>query len=310
MAVQYKTWPGLADALGKKLERAVLRKFGTPPVVGWSRGRFDGELIFSDDSKIEYVFKMDSQEDFLDIWMEWDSSKPSGARRDSGTIPIISGPRQFVRWMSSAISEFKPIVRTVTASRAREAYSYGCLLARFPDPVRSEMIKMAKGIPDDDVFEDEDGEFGREDNPHVTVKYGIHTKDVEDVKKALRGWAPVRVKLGKPSVFKNDDFTVLKLNVSGSELHRLNKQICDELKCTDTHPDYKPHATVAYLNKDSDYQQFYDDSLNGKDMVLDELEFSDADGKKHTIKLEGTPETQIAAELLFLARRVLDNGEP
>jgi hypothetical protein len=55
---------------------------------------------------------------------------------------------------------------------------------------------MAKEIPDENLAED-----GREDRPHVTARFGLHTGDADEVKKLVEGFGPVKAKLGKTSLF-------------------------------------------------------------------------------------------------------------
>ena len=63
----------------------------------------------------------------------------------------------------------------------REAYSYSCVMARLPEPLASMIREIAEEIPDSLVHDDGSNEQGREDEPHVTVKYGLHTEDPEEV---------------------------------------------------------------------------------------------------------------------------------
>jgi len=311
MGLQYRTWGGLSGALIRKLERAIMKRFGMPPIVlVRPKGHGEIEFVFSDDSRVRYAFKIDADEEHYDVWLEWDFFKSNGARGDSGTIPIIKGPRQFPRWMSTAVAELKPIVRMVTASYAREAYSYSCLLARFPEPVKSKMIALSEAIPDEFIEDgDDDGELGREDKPHVTVKFGLHTTDPEEVMRVLGSWEPIKVKLGKSSAFNNDKHIVLKMEVSGSDLMALNKHVCSGLENTDTFPVYKPHATIAYLKKNEDdpeyYKKFYDNSLEGTEMIIDELEFATPEGEKTVVALTGNQNQKVARKLVDVACRLI-----
>lgn len=107
-------------------------------------------------------------------------------------------------------------------------------------------------IPDDVLFEDEDGGKGREDEPHITVKYGLLTKVVPDeLKKIAQTTAPFPITLGKVSLFNNPKFDVVKLDVESPALHELNRRVSDAVPHEDTYPDYKPHATLAYVQKGS-----------------------------------------------------------
>ncbi len=69
-------------------------------------------------------------------------------------------------------------------------------LRRGVDKMADAVRAAAAGISDDDLA---DG--GRESEPHVTVKYGLHTSDPEDVRKTLADEPPIRAKCGKTSIF-------------------------------------------------------------------------------------------------------------
>src|SRR4051812_32863703 len=70
------------------------------------------------------------------------------------------------------------------------------------------MRKLGKSIPDRDI-----GPEGRESEPHITVKFGLHFQTpTERMRNALKGFGPVSLTLGKTSLFRNDDADVLKVD--------------------------------------------------------------------------------------------------
>jgi len=193
-------------------------------------------------------------------------------------------------------------------------YSYSCLLARLPEPLASQVRSYGLSIPDERIYDDDDGELGREDKPHITVKYGIHTKDLEKVRKVLKEQRPVKVQLGSTSVFYNDDYVVVKIAVDGDEIRRLNRLVSDSFECTDSFPEYRPHVTVAYVKKDETdphwFNDYLADAFDGREVVLDKLTFSVPSGQKYTINLEGKPVEEdtmksAAKKLLKVARELI-----
>lgn len=144
-------------------------------------------------------------------------------------------------------------------------------------------------IPDEALYTDPaDDSYGREDHPHVTVKYGLHTEDANDLRRLLKDEPPVTVKLGKLSIFPGKDGTpydVVKADVDAPDLHRLNAKLSAALKVTDTHPDYKPHVTLAYVKKGEGRKFAGDDSLEGKRLVFDAVTFSSSNGERAEVKL-------------------------
>lgn len=129
---------------------------------------------------------------------------------------------------------------------------------------------------------------GREPDPHITLKYGLHPDaPLADVAQALKGEGPVTAKLGRLSVFSNPDGDVLKVDVSSPDLHRMNAKVSEAVPTTDTHPQYQPHVTVAYL-KPGEGAQYVGKSLpgvTGKTVTFNSVTFSPHEGEKAEIPL-------------------------
>lgn len=144
--------------------------------------------------------------------------------------------------------------------------------------------ELAAKIPDADLAGD-----GREDRPHVTVKFGLHTNDVEDVRRVLANERPITVTLGKTSTFPpsagSDGAEVVKVDVHSPDLHRLNAKIAGALAHTDTHPDYKPHVTLAYVKAGLGQKYTGDTSLEGRRLTVHDVTFSGKDRSEISIPL-------------------------
>lgn len=175
-----------------------------------------------------------------------------------------------------------------------ETHSYSSTQIQLPPETAAGVTAMAAKIPDEDLAPD-----GRETDPHVTVKYGIHTADVEKVREVLANEPPITVTLGKTSFFPNGESgsgDVLKVDVDSPDLHRLNAKIADALEVTDTHPEYVPHASIAYLKpgKGKDYEG--DDSLSGQTVTVRAVTFTSKDGQRFEIPLTGQQRGQTNGE--------------
>ncbi len=151
------------------------------------------------------------------------------------------------------------------------------------------LAKMATRIPDSDLAAD-----GREADFHITVKYGLHTQDAEDVRRVIEGFGPVRVKLGKVSLFpaketdaQRDVYDVVKVDVEGEDIHRLNKIISESLEHTDTHPQYSPHVTLAYVKPGLGSKYTGKHPAVGHELIFDHLSFSPNEGEPTDIALLG-----------------------
>lgn len=149
--------------------------------------------------------------------------------------------------------------------------------------------ELADAIADEDLAAD-----GREDEHHVTVKYGLHTQDPEDVRHIVEGFGPVVARLGKVSLFpasessahkeQDEQYDVVKVDIDSPDLRRLNRLLCKSLEHTDTHPNYKPHVTLAYV-KPGLGKKYVGKGLGGHEVHLNLLTFSDREGNRTEIGL-------------------------
>lgn len=165
----------------------------------------------------------------------------------------------------------------------------------MPPEIAKLQKKAAAAIPDSELAED-----GRESDAHLTVKYGLHTENPDDVRKILADEPPIKVTIGKVSIFPANqgkearggaEYDVVKMDVDSPDLHRLNAKIAAGTKVTDTHPVYKPHMTLAYVKPGEGAK--YDGTTNeltGKEVTLDKVLFSSRDGREVEIPLTGKPE--------------------
>lgn len=157
----------------------------------------------------------------------------------------------------------------------------------LPAPAAQKVLGLAAAIPETALAKD-----GRETEPHITVKYGIHGNDVEPIRKALENEPPITVKLGETSIFPDSQSgsgDVVKIDVDSPDLHRLNRIIKSAVPTTDTHPTYQPHVTLAYVKPGMGQQFAGNKSLAGTEVTLDHVVFSGKDGKNIVIPLTGAP---------------------
>jgi 2'-5' RNA ligase len=137
------------------------------------------------------------------------------------------------------------------------------------------ILAYASSIPEEHTVKPES-------EPHVTALYGLLTKDPDDIKPILKEFTEIYGKLGPMSLFKNDEFHVLKIGVESPTMHRLNKRL-RTLDYENDYPDYIPHVTIAYLKPDAKISGLYDGNKNfdGAGFSSSVVIFSDSD-KKHT----------------------------
>lgn len=131
-------------------------------------------------------------------------------------------------------------------------HDYGCAMIFFDFP---EIKDIHTKIDEADIYtkDDSDRAFGLEKDSHVTLLYGLHSKEIED--KTIIGICESEIIsnliLYNVSTFENEDYDVLKFDVryptkGGSFLHKINNKLT-KLPHTNGFPDYHPHSTIAYV---------------------------------------------------------------
>jgi 2'-5' RNA ligase len=175
-----------------------------------------------------------------------------------------------------------------TLAKKNGSYDYSWVALILPKDISEKIIKFGEKIPDRELYTEEDS-HGREDEPHITIKYGILTKDARKVKKLLEDEKGGKIKLNIISSFENEKYDVLKISIISPALRRLNKKISDNLECHDSFPDYNPHSTIAYLKCGNavKYCDKYKDEFKNIEVEFNEIIFKRSDTKEITkIKLK------------------------
>jgi 2'-5' RNA ligase len=165
-----------------------------------------------------------------------------------------------------------------------QAHDYASTMLLLPDPVKSKILALGAKIDDADL-----APKGRESNPHVTVLYGLTVDDPQKVAQQVKGQGPLTLGFGALSVFGSaetgGDYEVLKVDVMGASLHELHNKL-KALPHEETHPEYQPHATVAYLLPGRAEKYTGASGLAGQRVRVKDLVFAGADGQKTTIVLD------------------------
>lgn len=170
-------------------------------------------------------------------------------------------------------------------------HKYGCVMLFLP--IEKEWWdNITKDIKKEDVYNPEgDRTYGIEPNTkaHVTILYGIH-EDVpdKDVEALINKMSAPEVTLSKIGMFDNKDkgFDVVKFDVSGEDLHKMNKMF-RELPHTNDYPDYHPHATIAYVKAGTGND--YTKKLSKEDSLVvkpNKIVYSKPDGTKKEYKIK------------------------
>lgn len=90
---------------------------------------------------------------------------------------------------------------------------------------------------------------GREDKTHCTVLHSITDTAPEQAQKVLAGEPSFTVELGEISIFENEVFDVVKINVIGDALHRLYRVATNSFSHNKAYFEFNPHLTIAFMKK-------------------------------------------------------------
>ncbi len=224
------------------------------------------------------------------------------AERRSALFEAEQARVEMLKWRK-AVEELTPEQPPAAAGGAappaeRPAFDYASTQVNLPESIAGRIREYAARIPDTDL-----AEKGREEQPHITVLYGLEGEDPQPVRELLAGERPIRVTLGKASIFPDTGSgEILKLDVDSDDLRRLNARL-GALPHTETHPGgYKPHATIAYLKpgEGAKYAGKPVPGVSGREVTVSAVTFSDRNRNQVDIKLaagEGesaAPETPAA----------------
>ena len=140
---------------------------------------------------------------------------------------------KYIPTFEQFINEFGSLVN-------EEKYQYGCAMLQFDFP----NIKTFH----DQIEEDDLAGKGLEDEPHVTLLYGLHSDEIKeneviDVCQSIKIGS---MHLHNISLFENDNYDVIKFDVRSNFLHKINEKLTDFPHTTDF-PDYHAHCTIAYV---------------------------------------------------------------
>ncbi len=183
--------------------------------------------------------------------------------------------------MAEMIKKFTSMIKE---NRKNE---FGCAMVHFELPFL-EMIHSF--IDEEDIYEDpKDDSYGLEDEPHVTLLFGLHeeVKD-DDVLERSTPEKYTSIVLKNISCFKTKQgYSVLKFEAEADWLHGCNDKL-SELPHTNNFPDYKPHCTVAYMENDK--CEKYIELLKGVEVEVTptQIVYSKVSGKKVKLDIKDT----------------------
>ena len=187
-----------------------------------------------------------------------------------------------------------------------EGYDYSCMMIVLPKE-HADFIQRwsAQNILDGVLYHDpKDDTKGRETETHITVKWGIELAEPDArLKKLVALTKAFPVKLGKVSLFQQEAYDVVKIDVESPWLRAMNARVRAAVPNKETHPAYHPHMTLAYVQKGTC------DQLVGQDLfavseVSPVFYVYDVRFKGPGEKAEGGPDARVVVDM------PLAKGEP
>ena len=190
--------------------------------------------------------------------------------------------------LKSSSKQVMDLVRILRLAKEGVDYDYSSLQIDLPQEVSSRIIQWGKAhIPEENLYDTEEKKFGRENDIHVTLLYGIIDKKPKRVQELLSEVAPFEVRLGLVSFFKDHkDRDVVKIDVESSDLLKLHYDIRKGIDNKNDYPTYNPHVTVAYVKKRSCDDLIGDDFMLNKKFTVNTVVFSSSEGTKVDVQLK------------------------
>ena len=165
---------------------------------------------------------------------------------------------------------------------------FSSVQVNLPKAISEEIFAWGEiNIPDDEIFVDVNNmHYGREDEIHVTILYGIHTESPQLINNLVGHKRPFEIVLGKISVFTNKDaFDVVKIDVISKDLLDLNQKFMEGIPFTNKYTVYHPHVTIAYVCKGKGWKHNNIDVFDNRKVLVDRITFSSRNGVKTILPL-------------------------
>jgi hypothetical protein len=165
-----------------------------------------------------------------------------------------------------------------TISNPKYSWAY----VNAPKDIEKFLLEFGEDINSQDLFKEE-ADGGIEKDCHVTIKYGLLTDDVKDIRDRLKNEKGGKFYLGESSIFETEKYDVVKIEVESDDFKRIHDRL-NELPHEDKHPDYKAHATIAYVKKGMGKKYIGKFKIN-KSFKFKEVFFGNTKNKDFKIKL-------------------------
>jgi GGDEF domain-containing protein/2'-5' RNA ligase len=132
---------------------------------------------------------------------------------------------------------------------------------------------------------------GREEQPHITVKYGVHDQAAETLRERLARTKPFQATLGKIKTFppteNSGNAAVVHAEVHAPELEQLHKEVAKHVGNKADDFEFRPHITLAYVKPEVAHKYEGRSDLVGTKVPIKSITVSQRDGRQVEIPLGG-----------------------
>lgn len=164
------------------------------------------------------------------------------------------------------------------------------------------LVAAQRAIDPADLVKDVNGaDGGLETTPHVTVRYGIKGDDTAGIRAYLEKQAPFEATLGKTQAFPasehSDGAAPIIAPVESPDLRRMEAELDKHGDFNErSFPDYKPHATVAYVKAGEAKRYTGMTETEGKKFTVSSVSISKKDGSTESVELKGGTAAPVKTE--------------
>ena len=146
--------------------------------------------------------------------------------------------------------KFTSFKNWLNEQKEKEEVTYGCVM--LGTNMRDWEDIHTGGIDHKDVYRKPlDDSFGLEEDPHMTVLYGIHEDQVDPeiiMNVIENNMEEVTVTITNISIFETEEYDVVKYDIPVTEqILKYREMFADNFENTQTFPEYHPHMTIAYV---------------------------------------------------------------
>jgi len=184
--------------------------------------------------------------------------------------------------------EMIPIANILRRVMAKSGVEYDAFSTQvdLPAELGQNINAWCQRITDIELYDNDKHEYGRENDFHITLLYGIKEQSPEKVMKLLKEFRPFKVRLGLVTAFRDKaEYDVLKLDAEAPELHKIHYLLADNLKNEHSFPTYAPHMTLCYLKKGNVDKYLGDNTFQGASFFVTDIKFCLKDSSKLSLRL-------------------------